>query len=219
MRQIKVENLSIEVFSEYGSYSDMINPTGCYLGDIPARFYRDRVIANYDPTSLVAFGVNEIYPREKNLIEKTEHHFNTCEVLMPIDGDIFLAVGPARKEPRYEEFRAFRIPKGTLVCMLAAGGDGTISGNSNVIPEYYSALYHAFLGGDYGRAAKLQDKILQLNSALSAANGLACYKACLVYRGVIQCAKLRSPLSALPQDETEKLLGKIESLHFTDPAL
>jgi len=142
MRQIKVENLSIEVFSEYGSYSDMINPTGCYLGDIPARFYRDRVIANYDPTSLVAFGVNEIYPREKNLIEKTEHHFNTCEVLMPIDGDIFLAVGPARKEPRYEEFRAFRIPKGTLVCMRPGvfhsgpyAADGNIVHTLLALPE------------------------------------------------------------------------------------
>jgi len=120
---------------------------------------------------------------------------------------------------RDHTFSVLTGPDDLFFSMLAAGGDGTISGNSNVIPEYYSALYHAFLGGDYGRAAKLQDKILQLNSALSAANGLACYKACLVYRGVIQCAKLRSPLSALPQDETEKLLGKMEALHFTDPAL
>ena len=117
MKEIKVETLSREAFYEYGSYSDLLHPEGVYLGDIPARFYRDRVTANYDPASLVAFGVNEIYPREKNALEKTEHHFNTCEVLMPMDGDIIIHVGPARKEPVYSEFRAFLIPKGTLVCL------------------------------------------------------------------------------------------------------
>ena len=101
MKEIKVETLSREVFYEFGSYSDLLHPDGVYLGDIPARFYRDRVTASYDPASLVAFGVNEIYPREKNTLEKTEHHFNTCEVLMPMDGDIIIHVGPARKEPVY----------------------------------------------------------------------------------------------------------------------
>ena len=104
MKTLKVEELTNETFREYGSFSDMLHPTGTFLGGIPARFFRDRVVANYDPTSLVAFGVNEISPREKNLIEKTEHHFNTCEVLMPMDGDLYLAVGPARKAPDYGEF-------------------------------------------------------------------------------------------------------------------
>ena len=117
MKTLKVEELTNESFREYGSFSDMLHPAGTFLGGVPARFFRDRVVANYDPTSLVAFGVNEISPREKNLIEKTEHHFNTCEVLMPMDGDLYLAVGPARKAPDYSEFRAFRIPKGTLVCL------------------------------------------------------------------------------------------------------
>lgn len=117
MKTIKVEELSHETFFEYGSYSNMLQPSGYYLGDIPARVYRDRVVANYDPTSVVAFGVNEVYPREKNLIEKTEHHFNTCEAIMPMDGDIFIAVGPARKAPNFDEFRVYRVPKGTLVCM------------------------------------------------------------------------------------------------------
>ena len=108
MKSLKVEELTNETFREYGSFSDMLHPTGTFLGGIPARFFRDRVVANYDPTSLVAFGVNEISPREKNLIEKTEHHFNTCEVLMPMDGDLYLAVGPARKAPDYGEFHAFR---------------------------------------------------------------------------------------------------------------
>lgn len=117
MKQLKVETLSKDNFFEFGSYSDMLHPTGYYLGDIPARVYRDRVMANYDPTSLVAFGVNEVYPREKNLVERTEHHYNTCEVIMPMDGDVILHVGPARKEPNYDEYHAFLVPKGTLVCL------------------------------------------------------------------------------------------------------
>ena len=86
MKTLKVEELTNETFREYGSFSDMLHPTGTFLGGIPARFFRDRVVA-------------------------------TCEVLMPMDGDLYLAVGPARKAPDYGEFHAFRIPKGTLVCL------------------------------------------------------------------------------------------------------
>lgn len=44
MKTIKVEELSHETFFEYGSYSNMLQPSGYYLGDIPARVYRDRVV-------------------------------------------------------------------------------------------------------------------------------------------------------------------------------
>lgn len=115
MKQLKIEELTLESFHEFGEFSNMTAPDGYYLGDIPARVYRDRIVANYDPTGLVGFLTNEVYPREKNLVEKTEHHWNTSEVNMPMDGDVILVVGPARKAPDFDEFHAFRIPKGTMI--------------------------------------------------------------------------------------------------------
>ena len=46
MKTLKVEELTNETFCEYGSFSDMLHPTGTVLGGIPARFFRDRVVAN-----------------------------------------------------------------------------------------------------------------------------------------------------------------------------
>ena len=47
MKTLKVEELTNETFREYGSFSDMLHPTGTFLGGIPARFFRDRVVAKY----------------------------------------------------------------------------------------------------------------------------------------------------------------------------
>ena len=119
MKQIKVEELTWESFHDFGEFSNMIQPDGVYQGDIPARVYRDRIAGNFDPTSLVAFLTNEVYPREKDLIEKTENHWNTSEVNMPMDGDVILAVCPAKRIVNFNEFRAFRIPKGTMIRLKA----------------------------------------------------------------------------------------------------
>ncbi len=67
----------------------------------------------------MAFLTNEVYPRERDLIEKTENHYNTSEIVMPMDGDIILAVCPAKRIPNFDEYRAFRIPQGTMVRLRA----------------------------------------------------------------------------------------------------
>ncbi len=95
------------------------------------------------------------------------------------------------------DFSVVTGPDDLFYCLLASGGDGTISGNSNVIPECYAAVYSAFLRGDYIAAAKLQDRVIRLNAVLSGPNSLACYKAGLVRRGVIAHRTLRSPLTEL----------------------
>ena len=65
------------------------------------------------------------------------------------------------------DFSVVTGPDDLFYCLLASGGDGTISGNSNVIPECYAAVYSAFLRGDYTTAAKLQDRVIRLNAVLS----------------------------------------------------
>lgn len=39
MKTLKVEELTNETFREYGSFSDMLHPTGTFLGGVPARFF------------------------------------------------------------------------------------------------------------------------------------------------------------------------------------
>ena len=110
-------------------------------------------------------------------------------------------------------------PDDLFYCLLASGGDGTISGNSNVIPECYAAVYSAFLRGDYTTAAKLQDRVIRLNAVLSGPNSLACYKAGLVHRGVIAHRTLRSPLTELAPAEEEALLARLEEMDYTNPCV
>lgn len=105
-------------------------------------------------------------------------------------------------------------PDDLFYCLLASGGDGTISGNSNVIPEQYAAVYAAFLAGDWKKAAKLQDRVIALNAAISGPNNIACYKSGLVYRGVIAENTLRRPLTALTPEEESALFARMEELDY-----
>lgn len=118
---------------------------------------------------------------------------------------------------RNHNFSVMTGPDDLFYALLASGGDGVISGNSNVIPEYYAAVYAAFQNGEYKKAAMLQDRVIKLNSILSCNNGLARYKAGLVHRGVIEHAYLRAPLRALPEDECKAMFEKLEKMDYTNP--
>lgn len=102
---------------------------------------------------------------------------------------------------------------------MCAGGDGVISGNSNVIPEHYAAIYRAFKAGDYELGRKLQKKVNLLIDHISGPNNMARYKACLKHRGVIRSAAMRSPLRMLTEQEEKELLSAIEALHYTDTSV
>lgn len=105
-------------------------------------------------------------------------------------------------------------PDDLFFATLASGGDGTISGNSNVIPELYVAIYEAFQKGDYEKGRKLQAKVNKLIAYISGPNNMARYKACLKHRGVIQCQRVRRPLRELTEMEEKDLIEKIEALDY-----
>lgn len=98
---------------------------------------------------------------------------------------------------------------------LATGGDGTISGNSNVIPEYFVAIYNAFMAGNHSLAKNLQRKTNRLIDFISGPNNMARYKEGLKRRGVIQCAAVRSPLRALTDKERFEYFEAIDRLGYT----
>ena len=121
------------------------------------------------------------------------------------------------QEIREHTFSVLTGPDDLFYAMLASGGDGTISGNSNVIPEHYAAVYKAFQDGNYEEAAKLQARTNMLNSIISGPNSLARYKACLVHRDIIRCGRLRAPLTELPAVDAENMFRTLEELDYTRP--
>lgn len=107
-------------------------------------------------------------------------------------------------------------PDNLFYLALCAGADGTISGNANVIPEHFVAVYNAFQSGNYPLAQKLQARTNQLIDILSSANNMARYKFALRHRGIIGCEQMREPLRNLSGEEKERLVAQIEEMNYTE---
>jgi len=97
-----------------------------------------------------------------------------------------------------------------------AGGDGTVSGNANVIPEYYETLWEAIQEEDIKKVTKLQREINVLNKALSCTQNIARYKTVLKNRGIIAQTKMRAPLEELDGELERAMMETLERLHYTE---
>ena len=121
MKSVQVEELSKDVFEPYGSYTDMLNPTGPCLGEGNIRFYRDMIPVQFGGGTLTAFSNCRVEPREM-VVDASEFHHGTCEGLLPLDGDMLMHVMPASAgdKPPVDDMQVFRVPQGTL-CILRPG--------------------------------------------------------------------------------------------------
>lgn len=117
MRTLKVQQLSLEKFAKYGSYAQMLSPTGNFIGKNPVEFYRDMVVATL-PGGTSGVSVTKVYPRDL-VIGIAEYHDHTGEIMMPLDGDVLIHVAPASPHGvvPYDEFEVFRVPMGTSVVL------------------------------------------------------------------------------------------------------
>lgn len=100
-----------------------------------------------------------------------------------------------------------------------AGGDGTVSGNANVIPEHYEALWEAIRQKDVKRAETLQRRTNVLNQVLSSSQNIARYKAVLKNQGILAGAGMRAPLRPLEEKAAEEMLATLRELHYTEVPL
>ncbi len=114
------------------------------------------------------------------------------------------------------DFSVLAGPDDLFFSLLASGGDGTISGNSNVIPEHFVAIYQAFQTGDYDKARRLQAKTNRLITYISGPNNMSRYKIGLKERGVIKCSAVRKPLRDLTPEEEHNYLEQIKSMDYLD---
>lgn len=118
MRTIKAEKISIEGFAPFGSYCEMMNPSGLPLCGEFHKFYPDRVTGTMVGT--MAFSPIVVKKNEME-IKQVEYHTSTWEGIMPINDDMIIHVSPASGNyPVVDETKAFIVPKGTMVKINAA---------------------------------------------------------------------------------------------------
>jgi ureidoglycolate lyase len=119
MRTVKVEELSLEKFLPFGSYANYLNPQTEKIGAAPIEFFRDMVQQTLGAHTLASFSTCRLEKRV-GIIDVTEYHSTTGEVMLPLDSNILIHVGPATPpgaEVPLDKIRVFRVPQGTLVSM------------------------------------------------------------------------------------------------------
>lgn len=115
---------------------------------------------------------------------------------------------------RNGDFSVICGPDNFFYLTLCDGGDGTISGNANCIPELFIAVRDAFTAGDYKKAERLQRKVNKLIPIISGPNNNARYKAVLKRRGIIKTDMMRKPFRPITDDEKNDLFEKIDALEY-----
>jgi ureidoglycolate lyase len=119
MRTVKVEELSVEKFLPFGAYANYLNPQAEKIGAAPIEFFRDMVQQPLGSTSIASFSTCRVEKREA-IIDVTEYHTTCGEVMLPLDNDVLIHVGPATPPNAavpLDKIRVFRVPRGTLVSL------------------------------------------------------------------------------------------------------
>ncbi len=111
MREIEAVQLSKDAFDAFGSYYNLVSPTGHNLGD----FYHDHVLYSVSGNEPIGFSALLTHRKEEMIITAAEYHNTTAEILLPLDGDIIIHVAPPSNKPVPEQTKAFVVPQGTVV--------------------------------------------------------------------------------------------------------
>jgi len=117
MREVKVEQLTLEAYKPFGTYANLINPTDEKLGAAPVEFFRDQLQIEVDGNNSWSYSCCRVQKRE-NVIDILEFHTGCGEVVLPLDQDILLQVAPATASENdipLDKMRVFYVPKGTAI--------------------------------------------------------------------------------------------------------
>jgi ureidoglycolate lyase len=113
-KEVKIKELSTEAFKPYGSYANMVKPTGPKMGG----FHPDMAVMTLGQANEAAFSVTQVQKKE-NIIDAMECHNHTGEGILPLDGDVLVHVAPASRTDKVpmDQVEVFRVPKGTLLIL------------------------------------------------------------------------------------------------------
>ena len=119
MRTVRVKELSLEEFTPYGSYANLINPNREKIGLSPIEFFRDMVQQDLGVAGSVSFSTCRVEKREM-IVDTVEYHSKTSEGILPLDNDVLIHVAvatPVDDPVPLDKIVVFRIPKGTMVVL------------------------------------------------------------------------------------------------------
>ncbi len=116
--KVAVQELTREAFYPFGSYAQMLNPDTIKFGEEPIEFFRDMTQADLGSTAKASYSVCRVIRREP-VVDMLEQHSQCAEVMLPLDGDVVVQVGPATPNGvvPHERLEAFRVPQGTLITL------------------------------------------------------------------------------------------------------
>ena len=119
MIKIKAEPLTAEAFAPYGTFTDVLNPSGYHIGGEFHDFYRDQ--AKFYTDSLLPVGLSPLPVRRHGyVIDAVEWHNHTCEGMMPVNDDAVMHVSLAGGSYDVHTTKAFIVPQGTLITLFPA---------------------------------------------------------------------------------------------------
>ncbi len=118
MRTVQIETLSAEAFWPFGFIANHTDPSGEKIGAAPIEFFRDMAQLDLGRATKASFSTCRVEQRAP-VIDVTECHSRTGEGVLPLDADVLIHVGPAAPNGTVplEQFRVFRVPRGTLVVL------------------------------------------------------------------------------------------------------
>ncbi|MGL1892510.1 MAG: DUF4867 family protein [Spirochaetaceae bacterium] len=118
MKELKVQELSLEAFNEFGTFNNMINPDTEYFGADPVTFYRDMTQQDMGTKTVTSFSICRVLKREFE-INISEYHSHCGEGIFALDNDIIIHVAPGAPngELPVNKMRVFRVPMGTMVTL------------------------------------------------------------------------------------------------------
>jgi ureidoglycolate lyase len=117
MKTIPIEKLSLESFQEFGGFRDLLNPASEKLGEPPIEFFRDMLQQMLGQSQIASYSNCRIGPRDP-VIDVSECHSFTAEMLLPLDADVLMHFAPASVPDAGfpgDKARVFLVPKGTMV--------------------------------------------------------------------------------------------------------
>jgi ureidoglycolate hydrolase len=117
IREVKVEKLTLEAYKPFGTFSNLINPDAPKLGAAPVEFFRDQLQIGVSSNQNWSYSCCRVEKRPF-IIDTLEFHSSCGEVVLPLDNDILLQVGPAtdsKENVPLENMKVFYVPKGTAI--------------------------------------------------------------------------------------------------------
>jgi ureidoglycolate hydrolase len=118
MYKVKINELTLENFQKFGSFARMVNPEAVKIGAAPVEFFRDMLGLNLGRDTAASFSTCRV---SKTSLKVTALEFHTfCqEGILPLDGDILIALAPATAngDLPWDRVAAFHIPQGTMLAL------------------------------------------------------------------------------------------------------